>query len=152
MLFLMIELGSETIQRDAPQAALGLIPQSDYLAANLGWFGPAMEAVENLPQDSHVLMLFETRSLYCRTKCLPDETFDRWLVDWRTYRDEDVILDKWREEGITHILVYDSEIEAIKQYVDTPYAQEDFDALQRLLGKLGAPMDLGGAYSLYTIP
>ena len=83
--FAVFEMGVKTQKQGALDFLLGLRSSDDYLADNLGWYAPAMQAVRELPPDAHVLMLWETRSLNCLPKCDPDEVIDRWFHDTRVY-------------------------------------------------------------------
>ncbi len=72
------ETGMQTVRQGVLRTALGVSTPDWYLGENLGWFGPAMQAVDQLPEGARVLMLWEARSFYCLPKCEPDEIIDRW--------------------------------------------------------------------------
>ncbi len=76
--FNTLETGLQTTNQGAAKAILGLSTSDQYLADNLGWLGPAMQALNKLPAGSRVVMLWEARSLYCLPVCEPDEIIDRW--------------------------------------------------------------------------
>ncbi len=96
----------------------GVISKNEYLDENLGWHIEAMRQVNKLPDDSKVLFLWETRSLYCdepRIECVEDWILLRWWYDRRTidkqngsFASAEAILNAWRERGITHILVWEA--------------------------------------------
>ena len=65
-----------------------------------------MRAINELPKETHTLLLYETRSYHCLPNCQPDEILDRWKRDWQKYGNNEKILQAWRDEGITHVMVY----------------------------------------------
>ena len=65
----LLEVGHSVLKQGSPQAALGIKSEAAYLADNLGWFQPAMQAVRDLPEGARTLLLYEPRSLYCAPRC-----------------------------------------------------------------------------------
>lgn len=49
----------------------GMQSRHTYLTDRLGWYAPAMQAVNELPPGSRVVFLWEVRAYYCRADCLP---------------------------------------------------------------------------------
>lgn len=140
-----------TLRQGAPQAALGIVSDEDYLAENLGAFQPAMQVVTQLPEGSRVQLIYDPRSLYCAPVCLPDEMIDRWVRDYTELGDSDLILDRWRQEGITHLLVYRSGVQFMLTADDPHHPHATLLALNDLLKELPAPRDFGGIYELYSL-
>lgn len=150
------EIGVHTLQQGAPAAVLGLKPATEYLADNLGWYAPAMQALRDLPPGDHALLLWEPRSLYCLPHCDPDEVLDRWKqaraeVSGAAPAENDAILAGWRSAGYTHLLFYRSGADFIRQEGRLDFTQADWLALEALLGDLKPLQDFGGAYRLYTL-
>ncbi len=152
LVFNLFEVGAFTWKSGAPQAAAGLMSQEDYLADNLGWFQPAMQAVRELPEGSRVLMLYEARSLYCAPACSPDEILDRWKRDLNTYGDSSAILASWKQEGYTHLMVYTAGVDFMRTADDPHHPLSDLTALDAFLAQLPVPQSFGGVYALYTLP
>ncbi len=130
--------------------------ESQYLAGNLGWYTPAMEAVEALPEQSHTLLLFEARPFYCGRDCEPDEITDRWLRErYLTLetpaRPWQEILAGWRQSGYTHLLVHQAGLAFIRDEKRLPYKDEDWLALAELLENLPIVQDFNGVYTLYRL-
>jgi hypothetical protein len=148
----LLESGLKTIQSGAPQAALGLKTQDSYLADNLGWYQPAMQAVNDLPQGSRVLLLYEPRSLYCLPRCTGDEIMDRWKQARALYEDDPSrIRAAWIAEGYTHLLVYRQGVEFLVGANDPNHTPDDLRTLNAFLANLSAPEKLGGIYELYDL-
>lgn len=152
LIFNLVEVGAFTWQSGAPQAAAGLMAGEDYLADNLGWYQPAMQAVRELPEGSRVLMLYEPRSLYCAPACSPDEILDRWKRDWNAFGDAQAVLSSWRQLGYTHVLVYTAGVDFMRTADDPHHPLSDLLALDAFLAQLPAPHSFGDVYALYSLP
>jgi len=149
-LFSVLEVGRYTLGQGAPQEVLGILSPEDYLDKNLGWFARTMQAVNDLPEGSKALMLWEPRSLYCLPKCVPDEVIDRWKHDLSVYQDPSAILENWRSTGYSHLIDYQAGADFVIGE-DQRYSPGDWEALDALLSNLPPPVDLGGAYLLYSL-
>ena len=149
------ETGLQAIKQGAAKAVLGLSTPDQYLADNLGWFGPAMQSLDKLPAGSRVLMLWEARSLYCLPVCEPDEVIDRWLRDLyegraSTPASPEEILQSWKETGYTHLLFHKLGADFIRS--QSPGNQAgDWQALEALLRRLHLVQNFGDTYLLYRI-
>ena len=150
----VLEAIVELLDQGAAVQAFGRSTQKEYLDDNLGWFSPVMEAVNQLPAESKVLMLFEARSLYCLPVCTPDETIDRWLRERHdganAARSVAEILQRWQSEGYTHLLFHKAGAEYVHKN-ESGYAPQDWTVLTDLLSGLENRQDFGDAYQLYRI-
>lgn len=151
----VLELGLQSTRQESLPAALGLKTEQEYLEDNLGWFAPAMKALNDLPQGARTLMLWEPRSYYCLPTCEPDEIIDRWLRE--RYPDPggapaspQEILNSWRASGYTHLLLHRSGADFVKTE-DQRYQPSDWDALEQLLNLLNRPDSFGDAYLMYSL-
>lgn len=86
--------------------AMGLESEEGYLARTLGSYQMALTAINELPPESRVLLLWEPRSYGCRVVCLPDALLDRLLhlTQYGGY-DAGEIASQWQAEGVTHVLL-----------------------------------------------
>lgn len=147
----LLDAGFQTVAQGAPQMALGVETKEDYLKENLGWLMPAMQAVNDLPDGSKVLLLFEPRSLYCMEKCTPDDNLDRWNYDVDVYQTSQAILQRWQAQGFTHVLFYKMGAGFMRDTKDPHYNESEWVALGSFLNQLPKPVDFGGVYQLYSI-
>jgi hypothetical protein len=150
MVLNLIQIGIQAIQSDAGNYLTGRLSQGEFLEQNLGWYARAMQAVNDLPEGSQALMLWEPRSLYCQPKCVPDEIIDRWKHDLSVYHEPDAILERWRSMGYSHLLYYRLGADFVRRD-DHRYSAGDWKALDQLLANLSPPQDYGGAYLLYRL-
>ncbi len=149
--FSTVEMGLGAVRQGAPQVALGLESEAAYLSDNLGWYWPAVDSLKTLPAGSKTLLLFEPRSYYCAPHCAPDETMDRWKRDWLAFKDPDAILNSWRAQGLTHLLVYKAGEDFMRSTGDIHHTESEWQALDAFLSRLPTPTDFGGIYELYDI-
>ncbi len=153
ILVLMFSLWQDAVSlaRLNPAALLlGARSSEQYLDDSLGWYAPAMRALHDLPQESRPLLLWEPRGLYAPPQAEADVWIDRWYVDRRTIGDPLAILQSWRDEGHTHLLVYCSGADFERQH-RSELTSADWQALDDLLSCLSPPTDFGGVYRLYSL-
>ncbi len=147
----LVEVGVDVARQGALQVVLGLKDQESYLADNLGWYQPAMQAIRQLPDGDRTLLLFEARSLYCMPRCAPDEILDHWKRDRAALQDAGLIRQSWLNQGFTHVLFYRTGADFLVEANDPHHTLADLDALKAFLNTLPAPVDFGGVYQLYSL-
>jgi hypothetical protein len=136
---------------DPLRVLAGVQSQEDYLAEQLGWYGPAMEAVNTLPADSRVAFLWEPRTYYCHVYCHPDVILDRWWYLMRTIGEPSAIHSHFLSKGFTHVMIYDlgAQFERRAQALFEP---GDWIALAQFREtELVLIERFGEAYSLYDL-
>ena len=149
-------LTSHFLEGGSLQYLLGVVDEDEYLDDALGWHIVAMREVNKLPDDTVVLFLWETRSLYCdepRITCLEDAIILRWWHDRRAIGDGSAveILDDWRKQGATYILIHEagreSQFDNQKRFTDSD--KTELEALRELLEVVWQEDE---SYTLYKIP
>lgn len=132
----------------------GVQTATDYTTSQLGWYQPALERVNALPPGSRVMFLWEARSLACigPIVCVPDVIIDRWWHQRRTTGTAEQILDQWRAQGITNVLIYDTGAAFVKASANNAYDAADWTELAKLRDRLRALATFGDAYTLYALP
>lgn len=94
----------------------GAESREEYLTRRLGAHYAAMETLnETLPPHAVVLFLWEPRSYYCELDCRPDSILDEFDHAVYLHETPDDIADAWREEGITHVLLWRTGLDFIVQ-------------------------------------
>jgi hypothetical protein len=126
--------------------------QHSYLVRRLGTHILAMEKLRNLPENSHVLMLWEPKGYYCQPVCDSDELLDRWSYDSNKIMNDQSMINLWREEGYTHLLIWNQGRQFV-QAENRPDALIDWNLLDSTLGQLRVEEQIAdGDYTLYKIP
>lgn len=148
------EVAIDFVSHDPLPYVAGVQTAADYTAAQLGWYQPALARVNALPAGSRVVFLWEARSLACASsiRCVPDVVIDRWWHARRTIGAAERIVDQWRVDGTTHVLIYDTGARFVQNMPNNAFDPSDWTELDRLRGQLRPVSTFGDAYSLYAIP
>lgn len=159
--FVLLALGLNTysnlvtiLATDPLQTILGIEPRQAYIEKNLSGYGPAMEMLNALPENAHVLMLWETRGFECVPKCDSDEIIDRWYHDWHTYQGSAAVINSWKSQGYTHVMLNRWGAGFIKKNDSSfPGGPDYWTGLEATLHLLKFEKSVAnGAYELYSIP
>jgi hypothetical protein len=148
--FGVLQAGSATLSNGVLMTFFGLKDQETYLAENLGWYAYAMQELDSRSSEGPVIMLWEPRGFYCSPHCIPDEVLDRWIRDLTRYGSPESVLQSWRDQGFTQVLVNHQGASLVAAQ-DLRYPPETWLALEALLDSLPHLVDLGGIYSLYQV-
>lgn len=62
------------------------------------------------------------------------------------------ILESWRLEGYTHLLVHRAGAKFIRLAGSRFFIEEDWVKLENLFSALPSPIEIGGSYQLYPLP
>jgi hypothetical protein len=151
MVMTLVDLGASAAKQGAWKVIWNGETQEQYLEDNLGWYQVAVSAINDLPQGSRVLMLYEPRSLYCLPKCQGDEILDRWKVESLHLTNDAAIRQDWISQGYTHLLVNRAGVEFLKTDHDPHHPLSDLARLDTFLKTLPAPQQFGDGYELYAL-
>ncbi len=131
---------------------MNLESRKSYITRHLGGYETAMETIQSLPGNPQVLMLWETRGLGCQPKCDPDEIIGRWYHDWTVYRNRDLIISNWKEQGYTHMLLNRIGADFVHKYDGNAPGPEYWEGLQTTIKALIPVEEKLGGYELYRLP
>ncbi len=148
--FSVLENLSTVLPARSLEQNLGLLSDEDYLVRNLGDLYTVSTAIQSLPADSQVIMLWETRGFYCVPRCEPDEIIDRWYQEVHLHRTAAEIRDAWLAQGYTHMLIWEAGYEFVRDYDNAKFKAGDFQQLEALRNILGSPQVIG-SYTLYPL-
>jgi hypothetical protein len=132
---------------------LGLETRDEYLERHLGDYYRAISYLnEKLPSSARVLFLWEPRSYYCRTECLPDSILDRFLHLGYRYGDAEGIAEYLRAQGISHVLFHKAGFEQILAANFDPILPDDVDKLRTLQHEFWEPLEYASeSYVIYRV-
>jgi hypothetical protein len=149
-----IEAAAGFVSQNPLPYLAGAQSATDYATSQLGWYVPALARVNRLPAGSRVIFLWEARSLACDSSihCVPDVVIDRWWHARRTTGGAAQIVDQWRSEGATDVLVYDTGARLIESTPNNAYDPADWIELAKLRDGLRPLATFGDAYTLYALP
>jgi hypothetical protein len=140
-------------QDQALPAVIGEIQREDFLYRRLGWYYAAIAEVNQLPEESYVLFLFEPRSYHCiQSRCRPDGILDQWHYAVNINASNDEIVHAWEEQGITHVLYYQLGAEHLREAAMDPITSRDWVRLDQFRDQnLQLIENFGDAYLLYLL-
>lgn len=150
---LLISTSFAWMQLNPLPVVLGLEPASQYQLRQLGTYQLAIDTINQLPAESDVMFLWETRSYTCRPMCHPDPLLGRWLhLTQHQQLDADGIAQQWQMAGITHVLMHDVGLQFLIESEYDPYGESELAVLQTLKEEhLVLVEDILGAYQLYEL-
>lgn len=157
--FVILVLGLAVLQnltgliRDRAVGYLtGSISREEYVAHNLGWYAPAMEKIISLPSTERTLLLYEPRGSYCLPLCTADELLDRWSYSLEVNNNlPGEVIEAWKEQGYTHLLVNKAGIAFLKQGNDPHHPLDNLLLLEDTLSSLPVEENFGDSYLLYSL-
>jgi hypothetical protein len=146
-----LKILSDFVTTNPLPVLLGLEMEIDYLADELGWYGPTIDVVNNLPSGSQIKFFWEPRAFHCEIECDPDEILDNWWYLRRTVGSASDIALQLYSEGVTHILIYDLGVHLEKE-ANERFTALDWDELENFkdeeLYEIAVFEDV---YSLYAL-
>ena len=142
---------TQNISTGTFSTVLQLESHQTFLENNMGEYENAVQGINALPDGSHVLMLWEPREFGCLPKCDGDEIIDRWYHDWRQSQNVDKLIETWRTEGYTHVLLFKAGADFVQKYDAQMFNSTDWQGLSDLQTQLKLVQDFGGAYYLYDL-
>ena len=144
----------DTMQADYLSVTFGAETERAYLERRLGYHYEAMQEINSLDEGSTVRFLWEPRSYYCLKAviCEPDALLDRWWHDRQHYSTVDELMNRWVEDGVTHVLYHRTGAETVRTADFDPLDDGDWEALDRFLEESLVPLRaFGETYVLYEI-
>lgn len=149
--FNFLETTSTLFSSRALEANLGLISQQDYLYNHNQSYAAINQEIAKLPPDSKAVMLWETRSYACRPICDPDEIIDRWYHDRRMYQTAEGILDAWKKQGYTHLVLSNAGANFVETEDNFKFESRDWQELGRLRQLLKDKILFDNVYTIYQL-
>jgi hypothetical protein len=147
----LVSMTFSFIEKNPLPVLSGFQSRDDFLFQRLGWFVPAMNAINSLPSNSRVAFLWESRAYYCEVACSPDVVIDRWWYLSRTEGSVEGIARLLKEDGITHILVFKTGVDFIKRQ-NNLFRDQDWLLLDQFMrNEINKLEDFGEGYSLYSL-
>lgn len=147
-----VNLVIQTLRQDSLKMIAGMIGEDAYLDANLGWYAPAVRAVNRLPEGSRVLFFYEPRGLACTPRCDPDEILDHWKITWTKNVEPDSVLPFWRGQGYNYLFINNAGMEFLSDGNDPHHPAEEIAALKDVLDEIPLLESFGQSYQIYQVP
>jgi hypothetical protein len=145
--------GIFVLQRNPLAVALGAQSRQGYIARINPSYATLMQVMDTLPADANVYSLFEPRSYGLPRSIQPDAIVYNFAHDQYLYHTSSDIIQHWKAEGYTHILVYERGLSFMLETRSdrlTPEVQEAFRETIQGLKLVSQTPDK--VYTIYQIP
>lgn len=141
------------LQRNPLAVAFGAQSRTRYIERVNPSYAALMNAVNELPRDAHVYSLFEPRSYGLPRLVQPDPINSNFAHDVYLFRTPDVIIQNWKSQRYTHVIVYERGRDFIAESDSTRFTP----AMQAILTATLEQLKLVAQtpdkiYSIYQIP
>ncbi len=150
----VLEVSVFMVDASPARVLLARQTESEYLAERLGEYAYVMADLNQLPEGSVVRFLWEPRSFHCarHVRCEPDAILDRWWHTWQHETNEAAIADTWRDEGVTHVLIFHAGSQAVREEGFDPLTDEAWSSLETFIDQHLFKLSVRqGGYALYAL-
>jgi hypothetical protein len=144
----------QAVDASPTRVFLGLETETEYLASRLGEHAYVMADTNQLPEGSRIRFLWEPRSYYCsgHVICEPDALLDRWWHDHLQAPEVEDLADRWREQGVTHVLIFHAGSQTVRAEGFDPLTEDAWDALDTFIETQLVKLTLrDGGYAIYAL-
>ena len=141
------------VQRNPLAFAIGTQSRQGYIERVSPGYAALIKSLDGLPPDARLYSLFEPRSYGLPRHVQPDPINDNFFHDLHLYRTPATIVEHWKREGYTHILVYERGMSLIIGTDSKEIVATGNDALRQVLQSLELVLQTPDEiYSIYAIP
>jgi hypothetical protein len=145
--------GLFVLQRNPLSVAFGTQTRAGYIARVNPSYAALVQIMDELPADARIYSLFEPRSYGLPRLTQPDAINSNFSHDLHLYATPLEIIQHWRAEGYTHVVVYERGLDFM---VESPSSKLT-SAAQVALGETLARLELMSqtpdkVYTIYRIP
>ena len=107
LILTIFDNGIFVLQRNPLAVAFGAQSREGYIARINPSYATLMQIMDELPANADVYSLFEPRSYGLPRSIRPDAIIDNFAHDQYLFHSSAEIIQHWKAEGYTHILVYE---------------------------------------------
>ncbi|MBN1666256.1 MAG: hypothetical protein JW862_04185, partial [Anaerolineales bacterium] len=149
----LIDAGIGVIRRNPLAYATGLETRAAYLGRVQPAHAEGMALLDQTPPDAKIYFLYEPRTYYAARLSQPDPILDNFLHDLYLYQDAAGVLQAWRAQGYTHLLLYQNGLDFMIENRPDLYPLEDQEVIAQVLRALDWQASSSSqAYQLYRLP
>ncbi len=143
----LLDMGLSVIARNPLSVAVGITTNQNYLVRYQPGYAYALEMVSQTSSSSKIYALFEPRSYGMDRAIQCDSILDNFSHDVYLHGEPEKIVDAWRLEGYTHVLLNRN---FAKSILDRTGESTIFNKTIDLLKPISTSQD--GSYELLEIP
>jgi hypothetical protein len=143
----LVDMGLSVVARNPLSIAAGITTSQDYLERYQPGYAQALQMVSQTPFHSKIYSVFEPRSYGMVRTIQPDPILDNFSHDVYLYGDPQTIVNQWRQQGYTHVLLHK------RLSMSVLGSPPEIEALNEVIELLeSVSVSPGGDYELLEIP
>jgi hypothetical protein len=101
----LLDMGLSLIARNPLAIAAGIVTRQSYFEKYQPGYASALQMTSDAPSNSKIYALFEPRSYGMSGRIQPDPILDNFSHDVYLHGNPEAIVETWRLQGYTHVLV-----------------------------------------------
>jgi hypothetical protein len=141
------------LQRNPIAIAVGAQSRERYIERINPSYAALIRLMNELPADAKVYSLFEPRTYGLPRFTRPDPIIDNFAHDVYLYKTAAEILQQWKSEQYTHVVVYERGLDFMTESASRKFTPAIQKTLQETLGQLHLLAQTSDqVYSIYEIP
>lgn len=141
------------LQRNPIAVAVGAQSRERYIERINPSYAALIRLMNELPVDAKVYSLFEPRTYGLPRLTRPDPIIDNFAHDVYLHETSSQILQQWKSEQYTHVVVYERGLDFITESASRKFTPTVQNTLQETLGQLNLLAQTPDqVYSIYEIP
>jgi len=145
--------GIFVLQRNPLAVALGAQSRARYIERINPSYAALIQLMDKLPADAYVYSLFEPRSYGLPRSTQPDAIVYNFAHDQYLYHASSAIIQHWKDEGYTHILVYERGLSFMIENSPDRMTAEVQKAFRETIQRLSFVSQTNDkVYTIYQIP
>jgi hypothetical protein len=149
----LFDNGLFVLQRNPLAVAVGAQSRAGYIARINPSYATLMQIMDELPKTAYVYSLFEPRSYGLPRRIQSDAINDNFAHDLYLYKTSSEVIQHWKSQGFTHILLYERGLDFVAQDSASEFTPALKESLRETLGNLELIAQTPDkVYSIYRIP
>ncbi len=151
----LLDFSLSVVARNPLAVSLGITQRFAYIEHYQSGYADLLSLTAQTPADASIYFLFEPRSYGVNRQVQPDAINDNFAHDLYLYHNADAILNAWRAQGYTHVLVSQRGLDFVAADLrksglfDLDLTREWKQVAARLKWVASSS---DGAYDLYALP
>ena len=143
----ILDMGLSVIARNPISIATGFVTRQNYFERYQPGYAHALEMASQISSNSRIYALFEPRSYGIARSIQPDPILDNFSHDVYLYGNAESIVNTWRSQGYTHVLINMRAAHFVLGDTD------DITVLDKTIGLLNlVSLSPDGNYELLEVP
>ena len=149
----IFDVGTFVLRRNPLAVAFGAQSREGYIERVNPPYAALMQVMNELPTDANLYSLFEPRSYDLPRPIQPDPIVANFAHDLYLYKSPTEMIDQWRDQGYTHILVYEAGMQFMLDNNSDYQSTSLQNALEETINSLQLVSQTpDGVYTIYAIP